>query len=462
VRILSVNIGRSREVAIKGRPTQTAIDKTPVAGRLALHRLGLQGDVRVEPRKMGLEHHAVYAYPHEHYAYWQHELGRTPFLPGQFGENLTVSGLLEEEVRIGDVFRVGSAVLQVAQPRIPCAKLNERMGLRFAPMFLASRRVGYYLRVLKEGDVAAGDAVELLERDASSPTMEAFVRVSQYEYWDTQGLRQLLQSRDLMPAWRDILDAKLERSRSGKGWHGLREFVVVRRIEEGSDTVSLELQCARGRPLSAFEGGQHLAVVLGAHTAHQQRRSYAITSDPADRSRYRICVRRLPATADQLAGIVSSHLVSLKVGQRVMCAAPHGSLTLGQEHPGRIPVLLSQGLGIAAMLGLLYALQARQAAQAYLFHEADGPDPQHLMQELDALVRRNPGFHLFRLPAGSAGAPPVERQGRALTAAEIARRLPLAQADFFIVGTRSFADQLSRELEAAGVDPGTLKVQSLG
>jgi len=220
MRILSVNVGESRPLTVKQQTVQTGIFKTPVPGPVPVTRLGLQGDVRVEKRKMGLEHHAVYAYPFEHYAYWQAELAREPFPMGQFGENLTVTGLLEEEVRIGDIFRMGSAVLQVAQPRIPCAKFNARMGVRFAPMFLASRKVGYYLRVLTEGTVAEGDAIELLERDEASPTMEEFVRVTQFESWDTQGLEQLLRARDLMPDWRETIESKLARSRTASGWHG--------------------------------------------------------------------------------------------------------------------------------------------------------------------------------------------------------------------------------------------------
>src|SRR5512139_965732 len=155
--ILSVNVAAIRTLTIKQRTVQTGLYKVPMTGAVRVTRLGLQDDVLIEPRPMGPEHHAVYAYPHEHYAYWQHELGREPFPLGQFGENLTVTGLLEEEVRIGDIFRFGSAVLQVAQPRIPCAKLDDRMGMRFARMFLASRKVGYYLRVLQEGSVAQGD-----------------------------------------------------------------------------------------------------------------------------------------------------------------------------------------------------------------------------------------------------------------------------------------------------------------
>jgi MOSC domain-containing protein YiiM len=322
--ILSVNVGGSRTVTIKHKTVQTGIYKIPQTGPVHVSRFGLLGDVRIEPRTMGLEHHAVYAYPHEHYAYWERELGREPFPTGQFGENLTVTGMLEEEVRIGDVFRFGSAVLQVAQPRIPCAKLNNRMGLHFSSMFMASRKVGFYLRVLGEGDVAQGDTIELLERDENSPTMEEFVRVTHFESWDAHALRHLLQARDLMPAWRETIETKLARTQTSRGWHGLREFEVVHREQESEDTVSLYLKCVRGRPLTPFRNGQRLTVVLGGHTAHQQRRAYDISSSPQDLSTYRITVRSMaPPGETHPEDTVSSHLVSIKVGEHVLCTAPY-------------------------------------------------------------------------------------------------------------------------------------------
>ncbi|MDH5205397.1 MAG: MOSC domain-containing protein [Hylemonella sp.] len=463
MRILSVNVGHSREIVIKGRSTQTGFDKTPTEGRVPVHLLGLQDDVRVEPRKMGLENHAVYAYPHEHYAHWQQLLAREPFPMGQFGENLTVSGLLEETVRIGDVFRFGSAVLQVAQPRIPCAKLNERMGFRFSPQFQASRKVGYYLRVLQEGDVAAGDAIQLLERDPNSPSMEEFVRISQYEYWDARGLRGLLHARDLMPAWQEMIEAKLARTISATGgWHGLREFCVVRRDEEGPDTVSLTLHCARGQGLPIFKGGQYLTVVLGAHTAQQHRRYYALTSRPDDTWAYRICVRRhAPKQEDHAAGLLSSHLLQLEVGQAIMCGAPSGQMVLpaAGADSGRLPVLLSQGIGIAPMLGLLHELKARQAPQAYMFHQPSGADPQLLMQEIESMVKAHPGFHLVRLAATDAN---TQEPSPTIDAQLLGSQLSLAQADFYIVGPRSFVESTRAELLAAGVSAAALTTQDFG
>lgn len=454
--ILSVNIGNSRAVTIKHRTVQTGIYKLPVTGRVHVSRFGLPGDVRVEPRKMGLEHHAVYAYPHEHYAHWQHALNREPFPIGQFGENLTVSGMLEEEVRIGDVFRFGSAVLQVAQPRIPCAKLNERMGLRFSPMFLASRKVGFYLRVLHEGSVAQGDTIELLERDENSPTMEEFVRVTQFEYWDAQGLQHLLQARDLMPAWREIIEDKLARTQAASGWQGLREFEMVRREEECEDTVSLYLQCVRGRALAPFHGGQMLTVVLGGHTPHQHRRAYALSSNPQDLSSYRITVRRLAAPDDSLPeGIVSSHLVAMQTGEHLLCTAPFGALmqTQQQTGTGRVPVLVSQGLGISPTLSLLYEFEALQVPSVLLFHEPTAHEPQGLLREVHTLMARNPGFLMIHAVPGAAGCVDAEL---------VHRHAPLAQADVHIAGSRSFVERLAAELKAAGLASSALTEQSLG
>jgi MOSC domain-containing protein YiiM/ferredoxin-NADP reductase len=451
MRILSVNIGGSRTVTIKHRTVQTGIYKLPVAGPVPVTRLGLPGDVRVEPRKMGLEHSAIYAYPYEHYAHWQRELGREPFPMGQFGENLTVTGMLEEEVRIGDVFRFGSAVLQVAHPRIPCAKLNERMGVRFSSMFLSSRKVGFYMRVLSEGSVAEGDTIELLERDENSPTMEEFVRVTHFEYWDAQALQHLLQARDLMPEWREIIETKLERAQTASGWPGLREFEVARREQESADTVSLYLKCARGRPLPPFHGGQQIMVVMGGHTSSQQRQAYALSGSPQDLTAYRITVRSEAANSGHAdEDSVSAHLAALSVGERIQCTEPRGMLmhAQAQSHDGRTPVLVSQGLGIAPTLSLLYEFEALKVRALWLFHETGGCEPQGLLSEVRALLERNPGFRLI--------------SGVAVDAEQIARHVPLTQAEFHIAGTRGFVERLSQALEQSGVGASALRVQSLG
>lgn len=455
MRILSVNIGQRRPVTIKHRQVETGIYKLPASSRIPVNRFGLQGDVRVEPRKMGLEHHAVYAYPYEHYAYWEHELGRDPFPMGQLGENLTVTGLLEYEVRIGDVFRFGETVLQVTQPRIPCAKLNERMGMRFSTMFLASHKVGFYLRVLQEGSLAEGDAIELLERDATSPTIETFVRITQHEYWDAEALQQLLLARDLMPGWREIIEDKLERARSAEGWPGLRELEVVRREQENRDTVSLYLKCAHGKPLPPFHGGQLITVVVDRHAPQQHRRAYALSGNPREHSTYRITVRNLstpdPALTD---GIVSSHLFGMKTGARFMCTAPSGNLSLLNKtaQDGLTPVLLSQGMGIASTLSLMYELQAREIPSAWLIHEQCADDPQGLLREARALADRTPGFRMATVEAGLSVQQVLE-----MTRCQV----PLGQAVFHVSGSRSFCDRIAAELKAAAVTHSALLLQAI-
>lgn len=448
MRILSVNVGDSRPVTVKQRTIQSGIYKVPVSGPVNVSRMGLQDDVRIEERKMGLENSAVYAYPYEHYAYWQRELNRDePFPIGQFGENLTVTGLLEEEVRIGDIFRFGNTVLQVAHPRIPCGKLNARMGLRFAPMFLASCKVGYYMRVLEEGTISEGDSIELLERDENSPTMEEFVRVTHYEYWDTVALKQLLQARDLMPAWRETIEAKLVRSQAAKGWHGVRVLKVVNTIKESDDTVSLELDCFRGRELPSFHGGQQLMVALGERGGgSQQRRSYFLSGQPQKPSTYRITVQSTISSKEVAGdGDISSFLQSLKKGDQFQCNAPHGAVrSLPEETPeDRNRVLISQGVGIAPILSLLYELEERQT-QVILFHESTENEPQGLLKEWHELIARNANYKLINIDSDI------------VTAEQVNQHVTLIESDIDVSGSRSFIERLELEFMALNFSPAAL------
>jgi MOSC domain-containing protein YiiM len=165
VRIVSVNVGLPRPLEFDGRATTSAIVKEPVEGRVMVRRTNLDGDGQADPRVHGGPDKAVYAYPVQHYEHWRAHTGRelSPF--GYFGENLTVEGVDEAEVMIGDVVRAGGALLEVSHPRVPCFKLAMRMrDHAFGKPFLASGRVGFYLRVLEEGELAAGDGLELVRR----------------------------------------------------------------------------------------------------------------------------------------------------------------------------------------------------------------------------------------------------------------------------------------------------------
>jgi len=450
MQILSVNVGKSQPMTVKYQTTQTGIYKIPVKGAVAVSRMGLQNDVRIEKRKMGLEHSAVYAYPHEHYDYWQKKLEREPFPLGQFGENLTVTGLLEEKVRIGDIFRFGETILQVAHPRIPCVKLNTRMGLRFASMFLASCKVGYYMRVLEEGNVSQGDGIELLERDEGSPTMEEFVRIAHYEYWDTQSLRYLLKSRDLLPAWRENIEEKIERSQKAIGWNGLREFEVVHRVQENQKVISLQLKCAKGKDLPSFFGGQRLMFVPGKPgEGSQKRQPFYLSSDPEDCSSYRVSLYTTGKNEVTENCSVSDILSQLKPNERIRCNAPYGekrSLPEKDFQKERVRVLVSQGLGIAPTLSILYELEGYDM-NIHIFHQADVNDPQVLIKEVNELLARNPGFKMFNYSFESS---------ESISAEFISEHGLLAKSDIDIAGSKLFVDRLMNEFMALDFAPAAL------
>ena len=177
MRVVSVNVGLPKRVPYKGRTVSTAIFKEPVAGRVAIRAEGLQGNAVGDPRVHGAPLKAVYGYPSEHYPFWTRELPGMTLPWGMFGENLTTEGLMEPDVRVGDRYRVGSAVLEATDPRFPCFKLGIRFGREdIEDRFLQSGRSGFYFRVVREGDVAAGDAIELVARHDHGPTIADVVR----------------------------------------------------------------------------------------------------------------------------------------------------------------------------------------------------------------------------------------------------------------------------------------------
>lgn len=209
-RVVSVNVGLPRTVRWNGHDVTTGIFKDPVAGRIAVRRLNLDGDRQADLSVHGGADKAVYAYPLEHYSYWHAQLGEV--LPlGAFGENLTVEGLpLEDEVALGDRLRVGTAEVVVTQPRLPCAKLWLRFDREdMVKRFLASGRTGYYLAVAAEGDVGAGDRIELLAAHPAGIAVSEITRVYAADRDDLEAVERLV-ALDVLPGdWRSYFERKL-------------------------------------------------------------------------------------------------------------------------------------------------------------------------------------------------------------------------------------------------------------
>jgi MOSC domain-containing protein YiiM len=209
-KVISVNAGLPREVEWRGKVVLTSIFKAPVAGRVRVERLNISGDRQSDLSVHGGADMAIYAYPSEHYAFWRSELPGVDFPWGAFGENLTTEGLLEDRVHIGDRFRAGSAQFMVTQPRMPCFKL----GIRFnrpdmVKRFLRSGRTGFYLAVLREGDIGAGDPLELVGEDDGHITVADVVGLYEADGANQDLLRRASELAALPQSWRDYFRERL-------------------------------------------------------------------------------------------------------------------------------------------------------------------------------------------------------------------------------------------------------------
>jgi MOSC domain-containing protein YiiM len=209
-KLISVNVGLPRIVMSKGNPVSTGIFKEPVAGRVRLRTLNLEGDRQADLSVHGGPSKAVYVYPSEHYDYWRRELPDIELPWGMFGENFTTAGLFESELNIGDKFCVGASVMRVTEPRMPCYKLAIKFGRPdIIKRFLASERTGFYFAVLREGDVGAGDPIQRMERSEHSLKVSDVTRLYTRDKHNTQLLRRAIEVEALPESWRSYFQHRL-------------------------------------------------------------------------------------------------------------------------------------------------------------------------------------------------------------------------------------------------------------
>jgi MOSC domain-containing protein YiiM len=209
-KLISVNVGLPRVVMNNGEPVSTGIFKEPVAGRLMLRTRNLDGDRQADLSVHGGPSKAVYVYPSEHYGYWKHELPEMKLPWGMFGENFTTAGLFESELNIGDKFRVGSAVVMLTEPRMPCYKLGIKFGRSdIVKRFLASERTGFYFAVLQEGEVGVGDQIQLIEGSKRSVRVSDITQLYTREKHNIGLLRRAIEVEALPESWRSYFQHRL-------------------------------------------------------------------------------------------------------------------------------------------------------------------------------------------------------------------------------------------------------------
>lgn len=362
MKLISVNVSLPKTVDHQGRLVSTGIFKEPVTGRVIVRKLNVDGDGQSDLLVHGGVYKAVYVYDMENIRFWREVLERPDLRYGQFGENLTVEGMPDDEVCLGDVLRVGTALLEVTQPRIPCYKLEIKMGLPgFSRQFLASGRLGFYCRVLEEGEVGARDTIERVHAGPEKVTVWDFARIYYFEPHQLEKIRSLLRVPSIPPGWRrafgKLLAASGERRKARKSseraWQGFRPFIVRGKVAESKTISSFYLSPEDGAPLPPYTPGQFLTFKLRIPGFSRPAiRTYSLSDSP-HRTEYRISVKRESHPLDP--GIVSGSTYfhdQVEPGNRLMVAAPRGDFFLDPD--GQTPlVLLSGGIGMTPMISIL-------------------------------------------------------------------------------------------------------------
>ena len=213
MKLLSVSVSMGKEVPYMGKKVTTGIFKEPATGRVMLRTLNLDGDRQVDLRGHGGIYKAVCVYTMENYEHWKRELGRTDFRIPQFGENFTVEGMQEDNIHVGDVFRAGDALVEVTQPRVPCYRLGIKMeDPQFPKRFLQSGLVGFYLRVLEQGEVGAGDSIEVVKKDPEAMSVRKVCHLYYFDSKNLEDCKRAIRIQALSPGWREGFQDRLERA----------------------------------------------------------------------------------------------------------------------------------------------------------------------------------------------------------------------------------------------------------
>jgi len=474
-RLLSVNVGLPRDIEWNGRTVHTGSWKLPVQGRCVARRLGLDGDGQGDLGGHGGEQRAVLAYQIDSYRHWQAFLHRKEFGFGQFSENFTIDGLPDREVCIGDVYKIGHAIFEVTQPRVTCYRLGIRMGEpRMAALLTSSGRPGFYLRVLQEGDVGAGDEIVKLRGAKEQMTVEEINALLYSPAHPRDRLERAVCIDALSPGWRASFNTLLGAIDSGAtsgnaglapaatsnaATPGFRQLGVAAIQRESADVLSFVFEATDGLPLQQARPGQYVVLRLRQDAKDPAFfRSYSLSGAPST-GHYRISVKLEPNGA---AGTYLGNRV--RVGDTLDVSAPRGDFVL-KEGIGPV-VLLSAGIGVTPVLSMLHALSVAGSRRQVLWihaardgeHHPFGAESRRLLNMLEHAR----GHVCYSAPAASDRmGDDFDDTGRVSQTALEKIGLPV-DADVYLCGPASFMHDMKGTLERMGVPGSRLHLERFG
>jgi ferredoxin-NADP reductase/MOSC domain-containing protein YiiM len=464
--LISVNVGLPQDVSWRGRTVHTGVWKSRVAGPSMVRRLNIDGDGQGDLAGHGGEQRAVLVYQDESYRHWQEFFGRD-LEYGAFGENFTVDGLSDDEVCIGDRYRIGEAEFEVTQPRVTCFRVGMRLGEPKLPSLLvAHRRPGFYMRVLTEGHVAAGDSIVRTRVGPHALTVAEVDGLLYLPGHDAARLAAATEVPALSPGWHASFVTMLagDHGRAAPAgvpivappaWSGFRPLTVVERIVETDTVTSFVL--AADEALPRFEPGQYVTIRLPGAGHPAPVRSYSLSGEN-DGGRYRISVKR---ESDGLASVFLH--TRLQRGDIIDVAAPRGAFVLDE---GTQPVLLiSAGIGVTPVLAILHHLASRRCSRDVWWIHTTHDEGTHVFSaEAAALLARLPSARsviYYTSPSESPAAESGVRTGR-LTAEVVAGLALPPDADAYVCGPEPFMDDMTQSLGSIGLDPGRIHTERFG
>ncbi len=472
-RLLSINVGLPRDVAWRGEKVHTAIWKQPVQGRIRVRRLNVEGDGQGDLAGHGGEQRAVMVYQMDAYRYWETQLGRKDFSFGQFGENFTVDGLADDEVCIGDRYRIGSVLVEVTQPRVTCYRVGIRMAEpAMAALLVSHHRPGFYFRVLEEGEAGAGDEILKVADGPEHVTVAAIDALLYLPNPSPEQLERSLRVPALSPGWKTSLKAIAEQKTSEGGnpglkassgpppaWPGFRPLRVAKADREAANVVSLSFEETDGAPLPAALPGQFLVLRLRTTPSGPMLlRNYSMSGMPGAQT-YRVSVKR------ETKGLVSSYLNDrVHAGDILEVSAPRGGFIL---RSGDAPVvLLSAGIGATPVLAMLYSLSSAKSRRKVWWiygarNRAEHPFAKESHDLLQTLV--NSGSHIVYSKPNSEDKLGVDYDSVGHVDTPLLDRLGVTRdADFYLCGPPSFLKQLTEGLKTRGTDSTRIYLEVFG